>query len=218
MTVLALTSVTNFLLAGEVLFLAGMAVRGPKTRFSAAWYWAWFLFLLGAAALIGGIDHGFFEPTHVPRYAIQRFTWLLLAAMTFALLMTVVRQFFPERWQRILRYIALIHLAAFTIAILMVDNFLVVVVNYAPVLLLFLVMNLRGIGCGAGSWDLAAGLLILAAASVVQALGVDSLSPLDHNGLYHLISMIGVVFLYRGGRRLRVAFRADALSPSPAAV
>jgi hypothetical protein len=97
MTALALTSVTNFLLAGEVLFLAGMAVRGPKARFSAAWYWSGVLLLLGAGALVGGIDHGFFEPAQVSRYAIQRFTWMLLAGMTFSLLMTAAQQFFPAR-------------------------------------------------------------------------------------------------------------------------
>jgi hypothetical protein len=28
---------------------------------------------------------------------------------------------------------------------------------------------------------------------------------LDHNGLYHLISMLGTIFLYRGGKRLAVS-------------
>ena len=37
MTRVAVTAVTNFLLAGEVLFLAGMTVAVPKRRFSAAW-------------------------------------------------------------------------------------------------------------------------------------------------------------------------------------
>jgi len=31
---------------------------------------------------------------------------------------------------------------------------------------------------------------------------VDVFAPLDRNGLYHLLSMIGVVFLYSGGVRL----------------
>ncbi len=35
MNALAITSITNFILAGEVLFLAGMLVQRPKTRFSA---------------------------------------------------------------------------------------------------------------------------------------------------------------------------------------
>jgi hypothetical protein len=50
----------------------------------------------------------------------------------------------------------------------------------------------------------AAGVLLLLAASVVQALGVDTVTLLDRIGLYRVISMCGVVFMYLGGQRLRV--------------
>ena len=72
MTAQAITSITDFLLAAEVFFLAGRMSGRPKDRFSAAWYFSGVLLLLGVAALLGGIDHGFFEPTNMPRYLIQR--------------------------------------------------------------------------------------------------------------------------------------------------
>jgi hypothetical protein len=50
---------------------------------------------------------------------------------------------------------------------------------------------------------MSAGILVLFAATGIQALRVDYFSPLDHNGLYHLATMIGVLFLYAGGRRLK---------------
>ena len=50
----------------------------------------------------------------------------------------------------------------------------------------------------------AVGVLVLLTASAVQALGVNAFSPLDHDGLYHAISMVGVVFMYWGGQRLKV--------------
>jgi hypothetical protein len=37
---------------------------------------------------------------------------------------------------------------------------------------------------------------------VVQALGVDVFSPLDRNGLYHLLAMLGVALAAYGGRAL----------------
>jgi len=46
---------------------------------------------------------------------------------------------------------------------------------------------------------------ILFAASGIQAAGVDVFSPLDRNGLYHVLSMAGAGFLYLGGVRLRTA-------------
>lgn len=203
MTALAITSITNFLLAAEVLFLAGRMSGTPKIRFSAAWYFSGVLMLLGVAALLGGIDHGFFEPANMPRYLIQRSDWILLGGVTFCLLTTTAKQFFPPAVQRIVLFVAVVQFAADTAAVLLVDSFLVVILNYAPVMLLLLVMSFTGLRSGRGSPQMVAGILILFAASGIQAAGVDVFRPLDRNGLYHLLSMIGVAFLYLGGVRLR---------------
>lgn len=203
MDVLAVTAITNFILAGEVLFLAGMLARMPKVRFSAAWFWSGSMTLLGVAALIGGIDHGFFEPQGIPRYAIQRFNWLVMGAVTFCVLMTTARQCFERWWQHIFLLGGIIQLALYTGTIALIDDYRVVMVNYTPVMVLWLALNISGLKKGTGSWEMITGILIIAAASVVQGLGVDVWSPLDRNGLYHLIAMPGVVFLYLGGQRLR---------------
>ena len=198
MTVLAVTSITNILLASLVFYLAGRMSRIPKARFSAAWYFTGVLLLLGTAALIGAIDHGFFEPANMPRYWIQRADWIVLGGVTFCLLMTTAKQFFDARFHRILLVVAAVQFAADSAAVLLVDSFLDVILNYAPVMLLLLAMSIK-----ARSIHLTAGLLILSFASAIQAAGWDALRPLDHNGVYHLVSMAGVVFLYLGGMRLR---------------
>jgi len=197
-TILAVTSITNILLASLVFFLAGRMSRIPKARFSAAWYFTGVLLLLGTAALIGAIDHGFFEPANMPRYWIQRADWIVLGGVTFCLLMTTAKQFFDARFHRILLVVAAVQFAADSAAVLLVDSFLDVILNYAPVMLLLLAMSIK-----ARSIHLTAGLLILSFASAIQAAGWDALRPLDHNGVYHLVSMAGVVFLYLGGMRLR---------------
>ena len=198
MTILAVTSITNILLASLVFFLAGRMSRIPKARFSAAWYFTGVLLLLGTAALIGAIDHGFFEPANMPRYWIQRADWIVLGGVTFCMLMTTAKQFFDARFHRILLVVAAVQFAADSAAVLLVDSFLDVILNYAPVMLLLLAMSIK-----ARSIHLTAGLLILSFASAIQAAGWDALRPLDHNGVYHLVSMAGVVFLYLGGMRLR---------------
>ncbi len=43
-----------------------------------------------------------------------------------------------------------------------------------------------------------AGVVLLLAASVVQALGVDTFIPLDRSGLCHVISMVGVALMSPG--------------------
>jgi hypothetical protein len=70
-------------------------------------------------------------------------------------------------------------------------------------MILFLVMSILGLEAGTGSWQIVAGLLLSVAASVIQALGVDVFSPLDRNGLYHLILMAATVFLSLGGLLLK---------------
>jgi hypothetical protein len=202
---LAITSITNFVLASEVFFLAGMLAQKPKARFSAAWFWTGMMILLGLATLIGGIDHGFFEGPGLPRYFIQRLTWIVLGAMTFFLLMTIATQFFSRQVQRLLLIFGIILFTADTIAVLLIDSFLIVILDYTPVMLLLLVMSLIGLKNNPGSRCMIAGILILIMASAIQGLGMDIFNPVDRNGVYHLVSMVGIVFMYLGGQHFRNA-------------
>ncbi|MBP1705614.1 MAG: putative hydrolase [Chloroflexi bacterium] len=201
---LAITSITNFVLAGELFFLAGLMVRTPKARFSAAWFWAGAMFALACSALIGGIDHGFVEPAGMPRYLVQRPNWIVVGVATFCMLLATARQFLAPRWQQPVLVLAAVQLAAYALGVLLVDDFRLVIVNYVPVMLFLLLMSVLGLRNGTGSWQMVAGILVLLTASAVQALDVDVLTPLDQNGLYHLISMVGVLFMYWGGQRLKV--------------
>ena len=202
MTPVALTAITDLILAAETLFFAGMLAGVRKQRFSAGWWWAGMLLLLGVAALLGGIDHGFFDPLRLPRYFIQRGDWIVLGGTTFCVLMATSRQFLPLRVQRIVLAIGIVQLAVNVVVDLLIDSFLDVALNYLPVMILLLVVNALNVN-RAGRWEVTAGILILFTATGFQVAGVDALSPLDHNGLYHLVSMVAVVFLYLGGRRLK---------------
>ena len=204
MGTLAITSITNFILASELFFLAGLMIKSPKARLSAAWFWGGAMFALASSALIGGIDHGFVEPADLPRYFIQRPNWIVAGAATFCVLLATARQFLPPRWQRAALVLGTIQFVIYVVAVLLVGDFRVVILDYVPVMLLLLVLSFRGLREHTGSWQMIVGIVVLLAASAVQALGVDVLSPLDQNGLYHVISMVGVVFMYLGGQRLKV--------------
>ena len=204
MGTLAITSITNFILASELFFLAGLMIKTPKARLSAAWFWGGAMFALASSALIGGIDHGFVEQAGLSRYFIQRPNWIVVGVATFCMLLATARQFFPPRWQRPVLVLGTVQLVVYAIAVLLVGDFRVVIVDYVPVMLLLLLMSVLGLRRGTGSWQMVVGILVLLAASAVQAARVDVLSPLDRDGLYHTISMVGVVFMYWGGQRLRV--------------
>lgn len=203
MDTLAVTAVTNFVLASELFFLAGLMVRTPKARFSAAWFWAAAMTALATSSLLGGIDHGFVEAAGLSRYPIQRSNWIVFGVVTFCTLLATARQFLPPRWLRAVLVIASIQLVVYVVAVLLVGDFTVVVASYAPVVLLLLALSIRGLGDGTGSWPMVIGVVVLLVATAVQVGKVDLAGPLDGNGLYHVIAIAGVPFLYWGGQRLR---------------
>jgi hypothetical protein len=207
LTPLAVTAITNFILACVVFLVAGMLLALPKERGSAAWFWSLVLLLLGASALLGGIDHGFFEVHgQLPiRRVIERSNWVLLGTLTAAVLATTARQFFSPTIQRVLFVVAAVQFVVYVLLVVTVANFLVVILNYAPAILLLLAASVAGLRGGTGSWTMVAGLVVMLLASVVQAAQIDVFSPVDRNGLYHLIALPGVILLYLGGRTLKRA-------------
>jgi hypothetical protein len=203
MTALQVTALTNFLLASLAFFCAGALAAPAAAPRSAAWYWRGAMFLLALAALLGGVDHGFVEPAGLSRVPLQRATWAVLGLMTAAVLLTLGAQFLGPARQRLVGRLALAQLLAYGAALAAFESFLVVVVNYLPVILALLAFNIAGLDRGTGSVPMTLGIVLLLLASAVQALGIDVFSPVDGDGLYHLISMPAVVLLYWGGRRLK---------------
>ncbi len=205
LTPLAVTAITNFMLACEAFFIAGLLFATPKTPRSAAWLWQLGMLTLATSALVGGIDHGFFElfgQTAV-RKGIEHSNWFLLGLLTLFVFLTAAQQFLTPPVRRIATIIAFVQLAVYTILILTTDTFQVVILNYAPIMLLMLILNVRGLRQGTGSWAMIGGIVVSFAASGVQAAHVDVFSPVDRNGLYHIGMMGALVLFYAAGKRLK---------------
>ncbi len=205
LTPLALTSITNFLLASEAFFLAGLFFAIPKMPRSAAWYWQWALLLLSTSALLGGIDHGFFEVFgQIPvRKVIEHTNWILIGGMTLSVFLAATEQFGRPAWKRNLTILAGLQFGIYVIISLLIDNFLVVMANYAPVMLWLLIGSFLGLKSGNGTWALNIGIIASFIASGIQAAGLDLFTPFDRNSLYHFGMMIAVFFLYQGGKSLK---------------
>ena len=203
-TALRVTAVTNFVWACEVFLLAGLLLGDAPSARSAAAAWGAALLLMGIGALLGGIDHGFLEPHGDSRLRVlvQRLMWVSVGVLTFFALLTIGLQFASPGTFRILLIAGIVQLAVFTVLVVFVNHFLVVIVNYAPVMILFLVLNVVGLRAGTGSPAMVAGLGLSFVASAVQAIGVDVFHPVDRDGLYHIVLMLSSVFLFLGGRNL----------------
>jgi hypothetical protein len=202
---LELTAITNFLWASELFLFAGLMLGQRWPRRSAAFLWALAMLAMGVSAFIGGIDHGFFEPRApaVSRVLVQKATWLAIGVLTVLIVLTLARQFAPPAWFRPVFGLALVHFAVFAWAALRSSSFAVVIISYAPVMAAMLVLSVTGTRYGPGSWQMALGVALGIVATLAQALGVDVLSPVDRNGLYHVILMVAAVFFFLGGLRLK---------------
>ncbi len=205
MTPLAVTAITNFAWACEGFLLSGLLLGRRPSVGSAAWLWALAMLALGVSAFLGGIDHGFFEPRGpgLARTVMQKATWVAAGVLALLTLLTAVRQFASETWWTPFLAAALAQLAVFVFLAIRIDSFLVVILDYAPAAMALMVLSAVGTRSGSGSRQMALGLALSFAASAIQAAGIDALSPVDRNGLYHLILIVASPFLYAGGLRLK---------------
>ncbi|MBN2086455.1 MAG: hypothetical protein JW748_14645 [Anaerolineales bacterium] len=201
MKTLEITAMTCFIAAGEAFLAAGFLLGRAPLSASASVFWGFTMLFLAAGLLLGGLDHGFFEPKGDTRgrMIMQKATWICTGIMTFFTLLTALYQFAPAGWRIPIQIIGLVQFLIFCFFAIRIHNYLVVIINYAPILLILLVLNIVGLPAGTGSWWFITGILISIIASIVQALGIDHFSPLDRNGLYHVVVMAAMVFLFAGG-------------------
>jgi hypothetical protein len=195
------TSITNFVAAGEAFLAAGYLLGRIDLSATAACCWGLAMLFLALGLLIGGIDHGFFEQKMDSRgrMIMQKATWICIGIMTFFTLLTALYRFASVGWHIPVAIIGFVQFLIFCFFAVRIHKYLVVIINYAPILLLLLVLNLIGLPSGSGSWWFITGILISIAASGLQALGVDNFSPVDRNGLYHIVTMGAIIFFFIGG-------------------
>ena len=200
----AWTAVTNFIVAGEMYFFAGLFFNRTHARFSASWLWAVSMLLMATNMMIGGIDHGFVENLFsVEVDPLERINWTVIGVMTLTVFAATARQYFKPSVERILLILAAVQFVIYLVVMFMNEDFLVVIINYAPVLLLLLVCTAFGLKNGTGRWSMVLGIVIAFIASGVQAADIDTFSPINNDGLYHIILFFGAIFLYLGGYQFK---------------
>ncbi len=201
---LAITAITNILLASEVLFLAGKLVCKNPIKEKASFYWSLAFFTVGISALIGGIDHGFFEPfgNSFPRLLIQKATWLSINGIAYFVVMTVSKQFIDKKFHRVIFFVAIAQFVLIGIVAVLSSKFIIILINYAIPMLIMLVLSFiswlkyRRLG------RMTIGLVLAFAAAIIQVSRTTVFLPVDHNGIYHIVMMIAVICLYKGAYEL----------------
>lgn len=211
MTDLALSSLTDVILACELFFLAGLAFRSTVEVGSPAWLWALYLAVSGTATALGAIDHGFFEPIQHPGNPAMKFvTRATLALAAFLLLVTTARQFLSPLWTRIIDVAGLVVLAATIWVNWVSDDLLAVAASNAVGMLFALVLHGLNLRTGRGSLMMCVGIVLSVAASSLVFSGGNGILGLGLFGTMHVALMPAALALYLGGLELRRTRMAEA--------
>lgn len=193
------TAITDFLLAAELFLFSYLTFRAETDQWSVT-FWGIALTLLGVSALTGGLYHG---------YSASRFLWRLTAIsivattgfMVAAGIVSSTEGDTHLAWlllSEVPLLILIVHLLAKQEAsVRVVDSRRwILIVILALVVALHLQIYLAGPAIG--HWLLAGSLIVFVGIWIQQS-GFTLHKHFNHNDLCHIIFMIGMYFLYRGG-------------------
>lgn len=202
-----MTMLTDYALGALTAFLAvRLWQSGRSSRQVSVKLWAAAFLATALAALVGGTYHGFAlylgglgqaALWKVTVYSIGLTAFLMLAGATMACV---------ARWQRkTLLALAAGQFAVYGAWMITHDEFRYVIYDYAPAMVAILVIEgwaLASRRDPAAPWVIG-GILVSFAAAGIQQSGFSLHAHFNHNDLYHVMEMVAVYLLYRGGRLLK---------------
>lgn len=198
------TAVTDLLIS--IMAMSGLVYlrdRGPTGLRGLLWRSVFVL--LAAASCLGAIAHGLVLGDAALE-SVWRVTYLALALLVAAFFAAAVRDVFGDKpVKRISPLIVLTAAGFFASFIANPDDFRRFIMYEASAMLLSLAgfawLSWKGSLPGSG-W-IAASIAVNILAAAIQATGSVRFTliwPFDHNGVFHLVQMVGIVLLIRGLR------------------
>lgn len=218
---LAIVAISNLMLVIEYCWVSGWLI-GQSSIKSASWWWGIVAFLIAFSSFIGGINHVFFELSHQNIYAfLYLLTLISIGATALGLGYAACIYFIQKKSTKILMIgVFLANFVIYSISVCILSNgecsskyavthwmanhiYALAILDY-----LFNLVVLAGLNSlhwqTKGSVHIYTFCAIVLIASMIQQTHLiffDGL--LDHDSLYHLISMIsGLSFLYAGKKMI----------------
>ena len=203
---LELVSISDFALSMVCLFLAGLTLGNGKTNKSPDKFLGYFILFVGLSAFMGGLNHGFFEPLHQSYYP-RLLTYVFAAAGTFFIFSYTIKVFTKGKILNILNIVSYIQLIGFVLASFYIDNFILVIGNYTPILFFFFMMNLLNLKKGKREQYFSLFFLIMALGTIVQITKISASDLINNSTLFHTIVLIGYIILYFGIQQKKASNR-----------
>lgn len=210
-----MTLLTDYALAGLVLFFALRLLRNSRERSVRLWAGAFFASSLAAAS--GGTYHGF-RPLlgDIGGLLLWKTTVFSIGLTSFLMLCAMALAVLAGRGRRILLGVAVVQFLLYLGWMAGHNAFVYVILDYVPALLCVLVLQLHSRwrrGSPSAPW-LVGGVLISFVAAALQRSGLALHPHFNHNDLYHVVQMAAFTLLYRGGTLL--VDRRDGVTPGTA--
>jgi MFS family permease len=208
------TMATDYVLALLCAVLATRLrekARQTKSRAMALWRWAFVATSVGALA--GGSTHGFALLLKSWQWsALWKCSTLMIGCGSFCLLMAVSYARLGGQWGRGVRIVALLKLAVYVFWMLGHDDFRFVIFDYGSSMIIIL---------GIETWKLwrerrlngvwiPAGIVLSFVSSAIQQSGYSLHRHFNQNDLFHVIQMVALYFLYRGGMLLKDSIEKES--------
>ena len=201
------TMLTDYALAALAVWL-GWRLLGSGRRTGERSRMLWGLSLLGMAlaATAGGTSHGFAAYLGgVETSWAWKVTVFSTGLSSAAMLAAAVTARLAGAARLAILGLVIAKLALYLAWMSVHDDFLFVIYDYAPSMLAvvaLLALPGRDAPLPGAGW-VAAGVAVSFAGAVVQQSGFALHHHFNHNDLFHVIQMVGVWLLYRGGIQLR---------------
>lgn len=199
------TTLTDWVLGIQALWLGARLRRLRGENRDAARGLGSALLATGVGALVGGASHGFAPWLEGTLWdpLLWKITMLCIGLTSLLFLRAVGRAALAPRARRWLDTFALLEFVIYALWILRDDAFLWAIVDYLPAMIVALVLfGAQAIAGRPGGRAIAGGILLTLVGAAVQASGFALHEHFNHNDLFHVIQMVAVWALFRGGRQL----------------
>ncbi|MFQ5525962.1 MAG: hypothetical protein ACE5GX_06825 [Thermoanaerobaculia bacterium] len=200
-----MTVLTDYILAALGLILGLRLWRGTTAWGSSRRLWAASLLAMAVAALAGGTAHGFADRAGAAgHWVLWRITVWAIGVASLSLAAAAARFALSKRAARTVCALFGLQFAIYAVWMLWHDSFAYVLLEYLPAMVFVLAVaswQWSRRGWPGGPW-VVAGILVSFLAAGIQASGLTLHRHFNHNDLYHVVQMVGVYLLYRGGALL----------------
>ena len=201
-----MTVATDYVL-GSLGVVLGVRLGRGASRGSSRGLWAAALVALAVAALAGGTAHGWADRLGSSgHWLVWRITFWSIGIGSLCLAAAAARFALPPRSARIAVAVFGLQFAVYAVWMLGHEDFDYVIMDYLPAMIFVLALAAWqwARGWAGGPW-VVGGIAVSFLAAAVQLSGFTLHSHFNHNDLYHVIQMLGVYMLYRGGALLATA-------------